>query len=172
LPGWGYPQISKYIDIIKVGQCSTKVVTTQWSAQPISKAFLDDYCLIAEILLSSQQQHSLALTKILILHDRIENSDFKGWREPDKLQEIKQQGVNHRKMLGFYIRQTDRGSHLHHICEVVESNTGNIIGNGDVPRQLIFRQVHALKLCQTPNPCRDWTFKRIPTQVPAPMMIT
>jgi hypothetical protein len=29
LPGWGYPQISKYIDIIKVGQHSTKVVTTQ-----------------------------------------------------------------------------------------------------------------------------------------------
>jgi hypothetical protein len=61
---------------------------------------------------------------------------------------------------------------LHHICEVVESNTGNIIGNGNVPRQLIFRQVHALKLCQTPNPWRDWTFKRIPTQVPAPMMMT
>jgi hypothetical protein len=29
LPGWGYPQISKYIDIIKIRQRSTKVVTTQ-----------------------------------------------------------------------------------------------------------------------------------------------
>jgi len=71
LPGWGYPQISKYIDIIKVGQHSTKVVTTQWSAQPISS--------IPGWLLLSSRNTAFKSTATFTCTDKNPDSTWQNW---------------------------------------------------------------------------------------------
>lgn len=71
LPGWGYPQISKYIDIIKIRQRSTKAVTTQWSAQPISS--------IPGWLLLSSRNTAFKSTATFTCTDENPDSTWQNW---------------------------------------------------------------------------------------------